>query len=599
MGDTQSMQPAGARRWTPIVLIAIFALQSALRLVGMLPPFQRLSLQLPAVHALDLAAFAVLVLVLFYAVRERRIGRVLLALALGAIWLLLTAFDASLLLSIWFHQAVAPLATVPIFYCNAETIRACARPHPWLAVALGLVWLGLSGLIYLAGSYLITIGERLRRSRWRFVAAGFVVIWGVAWLGAYGQVSSREPLVRFVGKTPLGAQPRALMSVPRPDYKIAPTVGAQPRLMVLIIVDSLRADAVELVPGRPSRTPFLQELAASGKLHDYGPAVAICPTSYCGITGTLSSSDWATLQHGPPLMLPDVLAANGIASHYLLSGPHLRVLNLGKLYGPNVTTLLDDSSAGSSGLIDDREQVRRLKNLPLADPAHSFVFIHLMSAHAAGLRFDAAAEDASVWRSLMSAARYSGPYKAYYDRGVSQADLIVQQLFDVLKARSMLDDALVIITADHGERLDGATGHGGEVDLDTALIPLLVYDPRGGTWPAGSQTAISQTDVAPTLLNSVGIAAPPEWQGRALQANAPRAAAPTDTVGQSALVGRIDGRLAMLRCQTDSGELRVFRGDQLIVPAGRALLPAWQAQWRPRRDAGLCANPPTAARRRS
>jgi hypothetical protein len=594
MGGAKSPSTGNWRARIAKGLIALFVLQSVARLIGMLPPFQRLTMQNLVVHALDLIGFAVLALGLFYAVRGRRVLQLLLAIALGAIWIFLAAFDAASLLSIWFHQQVAPLSTVPVFYCNAETIRACVRPYPGIAMAIGAALVALSWLIFLAADPLGERGRRLFKSRWRVILIGFLVLWGALWLAAFGAVSSREPLVRFLGKTRFGAEPRALMMVPRPDYRITPTPGAKPRLLVLITVDSLRADAVELAPGKPSRTPFLQSLAAGGNLHDYGPAVAICPTSYCGITGVLSSSDWATLQQGPPLMLPDVLAANGYTSHYLLSGPHRRVLNLGKLYGPNVTTLLDDSSPDSSGLIDDREQVRRLKDLTLPDPAHGFVFIHLMSAHAAGLRFDAAAGAASPWSGLFSTARYSGPYRDFYDRGVTQADLIVRQLFDVLKARGLLDQALIVITADHGERLDGATGHGGEVDLDTALIPLLVYDPSGGNWPAPGAGIVSQTDVAPSLLVAAGIATPLQWQGKPLQAGVARRSAPSDTARQSAEVGRLGGAWTMLRCATDTGKLRVFGSGLTTGVAAEAAYASWREGWRPRKDAQNCLSPATA-----
>jgi hypothetical protein len=70
-------------------------------------------------------------------------------------------------------------------------------------------------------------------------------------------------------------------------------------------------------------------------------------------------------------------------------------MNLAELYGPNLTTFLDDSSGDSSGLGDDREQVRRLAGLSIDDPARSYVSIHLMSAHRAGFRFGSAKDKAT------------------------------------------------------------------------------------------------------------------------------------------------------------------------------------------------------------
>ena len=591
MADKKLAQTARWRLRLAVVLIGLFALQSVLRLIGLSLPFQRLTLQVPLVHALDLAAFVLLALLFLRLARHREILQIPLALMLSAIWILLTVFDAGLILSVWFHLAIQPLATVPIFYCNAETIRGCVRPFPGITLLFGAVWLALSALIFFSADGLAKCAQQLFKSRLRFILVGFLVVWCSVWLIAFGEVAAREPLIRFLGKTPPGAQPRALIAVPRPDYKIAPTAGAKPRLLILIAIDSLRADAVELAPDKPSRTPFLQSLSASGTLHDFGPSVAICPISYCGITGLLSSSDWATMQRGPPLMLPDVLAANGYTSHYLLSGPHIRVANLAKLYGPNVDTMLDDSSPDSSGLIDDREQVKRLKSLKLVKPSHSFVFIHLMSSHAAGFRFDNAANNATLQSTLFSAARYTGAYVDFYNQGVTQSDFILRQLFDVLKQRKILDDALIIITADHGERLTGATGHGGEVDLSTALIPLLIYDTRAANWPVTRTRIASQFDAAPTLLSSAGIDVPPQWQGKSLQLAALRPAAPTDSIGHSALVGQLDGQWTMLRCNLKNAKLQIFPKEAAEKTDILALYKNWSAGPASRTETNPCLLP--------
>lgn len=592
---TPPQRASKLRRRVAIILLGLFVVQSVLRLVGLMPPFQQMPIDVPIVHAIDLIALIGVTILSLRLANGRILLLVPLALALAAIGIVLTTFDTASLVAIEYHQRVPTLPAVATFYCNQDSIRACLAPYPGIAASVTMVWLAWAGLIVGAGAALTALSARLLRPLTRsgrapllptlLIAAG-VILWGAIWATNFGEISSREPLIRFVTKSPLGPQPRELATIARPDYRIAPTPGRKPRLLVLITIDALRADAVELAPGQPSRTPFLQSLAAGGALHDYGPAIAVCSTSYCGITGVLSSSDWATLQKGPPLTIADVLAANGYTNHYLLSGPHLRVLNLAALYGPHVTTMLDDSSADSSGLIDDREQVRRLRNLKLADPAQSFVFIHLMSAHAAGLRFDRDPAPSSLLTRLFSAPGITGPYSDYYDRGVRQADLMVRQLFAILQARGLLHDALVVITADHGERLTGEVGHGGGVDLNTALIPLLVYDPRGGAWPAAGRGMLSQTDVAPTLLAAAGIAKPVQWQGRPLQSGITRLAAPSDAPRETALVGRVDGRLAMVRCDVASGKMKALSSaeDPRLI-AGRW---GWWNGLARRNDRGRC-----------
>lgn len=593
--------PIRVRSWSKLsgvvaaVLLTLFALQWAFSVMGMTPLFQRLPIIGSMVHAVDLAAFAGLTILSLWAANGRLKILVPVALLIAAIGIVLTAFNFASFLAIQYHQRVMPLPAVATFYCNQDSIRHCIGPYPGIALAIAVAWLSWAALIVVAAGALsafslralrpLTFGGRAPRLPALLIAA-CVLLWGAIWVSRFDELYGTEPLTRFVMKSPLGPQPRELSTIPRPDYRVVPTPSRKPRLLVLITIDSLRADAVSLAPGLPSRTPFLQSLAAGGLLHDEGPAVAICSTSYCGITGVLTSSDWATLQKGPPLTIADVLAANGYTNHYLLSGPHLRVLNMAALYGPHVQTMLDDSSPDSSGLIDDREQVRRLRNLKLADPAHSFVFIHLMSAHAAGLRFDLDPAPPTLWKRLFHPPHVTGPYTDFYDRGVRQSDLIVRQLFSALQSRSLLDDALVIITADHGERLVGDVGHGGGVDLSTAMVPLLVYDPRRGSWPSIGKGMPSQIDIAPTLIAAAGIAEPEQWQGRALQSGVTRLAAPSDAQRETALVGRTNGQTAMVRCDVTSGRMGVL-GVKADARTTAAQWGGW-SRLPPRNDRGRC-----------
>ena len=113
-----------------------------------------------------------------------------------------------------------------------------------------------------------------------------------------------------------------------------------------------------------------------------------------------------------------------------------------------------------------------------------------------------------------------------YDAEVAAADAELRQVFDGLAQRGFLDDALVIVTGDHGEELmeHGELGHGFDLFNETVHVPLLISGPGV---PAGRVVGqnVSLVDLAPTLLELLGLPPEPRFEGRSL-AGMLRAATP-------------------------------------------------------------------------
>jgi hypothetical protein len=111
-------------------------------------------------------------------------------------------------------------------------------------------------------------------------------------------------------------------------------------------------------------------------------------------------------------------------------------------------------------------------------------------------------------RSLRPRPHEAEALRYLYDRGVSGLDQDLERFFTDLRAMSLWDDTLVMVTADHGEqfgehgRFLHATAH-----EETLRVPLLVKWPggrRGGTASAQPSTSL---DLAPTLLAHFGATA--------------------------------------------------------------------------------------------
>ena len=110
---------------------------------------------------------------------------------------------------------------------------------------------------------------------------------------------------------------------------------------------------------------------------------------------------------------------------------------------------------------------------------------------------------------------------AYYYGSISLVDAQVGKIMDALRDRDLLDDTLVIFTADHGEFL----GHHGMllkgIDQypmlydDLIHVPLIVRTP-GAAGGRRVQELVELIDVCPTALEWAGMTTPSEVQGHSL-----------------------------------------------------------------------------------
>lgn len=115
--------------------------------------------------------------------------------------------------------------------------------------------------------------------------------------------------------------------------------------------------------------------------------------------------------------------------------------------------------------------------------------------------------------------------KALYDGEVAYVDEKFGELAKVLESEGLLEDTLVVVTSDHGEGLGEHRvyfDHHGlyEWDVKTPLIirfPDKLVDEIGRRAKGVSYDALVQnTDIAPTLLDALGLSAPSVMTGTSL-----------------------------------------------------------------------------------
>lgn len=107
---------------------------------------------------------------------------------------------------------------------------------------------------------------------------------------------------------------------------------------------------------------------------------------------------------------------------------------------------------------------------------------------------------------------------ALYDGEIRFTDHILGRILERLDERGRLENAIVVVTADHGDEFfeHGGKGHRRTLFDEVLRVPLVVWAP--GRADAGSvvETQVRLLDLMPTLLSLAGVELPVAVQGRDL-----------------------------------------------------------------------------------
>ncbi|HXE96687.1 MAG TPA: sulfatase-like hydrolase/transferase, partial [Dongiaceae bacterium] len=113
---------------------------------------------------------------------------------------------------------------------------------------------------------------------------------------------------------------------------------------------------------------------------------------------------------------------------------------------------------------------------------------------------------------------YIDRLRLHYDENIFYGDEAFGQYLRALKQSGRFDDSIIIVSADHGESFNhGFQGHGGALLYQPLVhIPLLIHLP-GQEKGRRLASTVSQTDIAPTILDLLGYAVPAWMDGRSLK----------------------------------------------------------------------------------
>ena len=323
----------------------------------------------------------------------------------------------------------------------------------------------------------------------------------------------------------------------------------QPSNVLLITIDTLRADHLSCY-GYPRRTsPVIDRLAAEGVRFDQ--AVAQWPKtgpSFASLfTATYPKDNHIVRRVGRPVphefrMLAEELAAQGYSTHAVVAnGALASELN----YDQGFDSYHETWKRGGEIHRDNRAEIVTERARAAAegiDPAKPFfLWVHYIDPHFPytppepwlekfqddeffdeGRQIKVREERrkgqmrAIGTDQVLDGRTDLGFYVARYDAEIAYADAEVGKLLDFLGERGLLEDTLTILTSDHGESLgehDYYFSHG-RFAFETCLrVPLIFHYP--GVFPPRVEDApVELIHVAPTLLDAAGV---PLEDGRWMQ----------------------------------------------------------------------------------
>lgn len=277
--------------------------------------------------------------------------------------------------------------------------------------------------------------------------------------------------------------------------------------IVLIVCDALRADHLPMYGYGRNTSPFLNELYKNQQLKKIAYCITTSASTTCGIPSLLLSRRWKDCAVDG-FNLFKLLHAEGFKTHAIIAGAHKEWYNLAKFYTDDCDFYFDGKDSKKYYFKDDRVILEGLEKATINTNQASFFYLHIQSPHASALLRDSFI--------FYSHSTLSDPY----DNKILQADATIKAVMDFFKKKNMLDNTIFYITADHG---DGLGEHGVEGHVDWLYqpqinVPLLIY---GDTSFYQNQAFARQLDIAPTIVERLGLIVPSSWQGKSLLSNPP------------------------------------------------------------------------------
>ena len=347
-----------------------------------------------------------------------------------------------------------------------------------------------------------------------------------------GPFAGRRVVLRFVSSYGDAArQDRKAFDVIPADFMLWGAPSVRPRAtggknVLLVSLDTLRADHLHSMGYSRETSPRIDELARTGVTFEscFSQAPWTTPSHLSILTGTYPSTHGASepyqVRSSPwrvrlPTLATLLKRAGYATAAFVGSGNMSAGFGLHEGFDVYDETELD---AGGSDI--DTVTEKAVRWIEAHNDRSFFLFVHSFEPHTPYsdrhfLEAEGLEEAAESVREI-----------ALYDGDVRQADRGVGRLLDALRAASLLENTIVVVTSDHGEELDEGEGrstvgwnyrHGHTLYDELMHVPLVIHGLVGAEPGSRVAAQVRAIDLLPTLLDYLAVDVPEHVEGASLR----------------------------------------------------------------------------------
>jgi arylsulfatase A-like enzyme len=333
----------------------------------------------------------------------------------------------------------------------------------------------------------------------------------------------------------------------------------RPRNIILVVLDSLRHDGVGFSRDRrfhdrfglplDRRTPTLDRLAEGGTVFTRAYSTAACATAaHAALFTSRFPSEHRVETLFPTPLAPELPTLAGLLSdagyhtihafdfepHFVKSGLNrgarevifrndrkvlealsrrgegtFLFMHFGDIHLPYLRSF--DEVSASKAYREAYAELRRRYRLPGIDAGFRHAVAMARSDHAGRPRpmprwvLD---DFSTIKQAMQIEGQYFRDIFPYYQRGINAFDQgRLARFVAGLEAHGLLEDALLVVTADHGESnySENHFEHGLDLSDGVLQVPLFVRYPGLARAGARIETPVSHLDIAPTVLDLAGV----------------------------------------------------------------------------------------------
>jgi hypothetical protein len=271
--------------------------------------------------------------------------------------------------------------------------------------------------------------------------------------------------------------------------------------VVLISIDTLRADHLSMYGYQTETTPFLASMAKNGIVFDrvIVPMPSTTPSHGSMLTGQYPSRHGSTALSVPIHREAETIAEALAQKGYYTAGA-VAVSHIGRAghFDQGFADFSGPEGAQRNGdavNVDLFKFVARWRKTNARKPL--FLFAHYFDCHSPYGWWRGEQTDPATLPVRERIARY--------DESIRHADRLIANLHAHIGSLGLLENTIFIVTSDHGEQIGDRGLPAGHADIygETVYVPLIVFG--SGIPTARVAETVSTMDIAPSIAAAAGV----------------------------------------------------------------------------------------------